>query len=130
MTEQDGENHLATLNLVINLLGILFGFAIAKLCDIFKTYKVLLCLNAINLCFELLLITDMIDHHQQDFSIVYDVSFVLLSSLACSYYSSAIIYLSKICGPTSRATIFSMNGVVGSSGIIVFQSVAGHMYSN
>ena len=89
-------------------------------CDKIKPWLVLAACNFLVLVFSILILVDMNSLQEQDLGILFDVGFVGQQSLGSITFMVCMTYLSKVCNPITRGTIFNLNGFIGSTFLMPF----------
>ena len=126
-TVSEAEDHLAWLNLVCNIFGLIISLPIGYLCDHYAIYKLLTFINALILSTWYLMHLDIA---QNQIGWKYDLGFIIaLSTLHVSTLLGQAL-LGKICSENTRGTMFGFNGFFGSVGIAILQGTGGYLYNN
>jgi hypothetical protein len=68
--------------------------------------------------------------YNQDLSWRYDLGYITTVAMQGVSYMFLLTYLANVATPETRGTMFSFNGLVGSTAILVLQGVGGNLYTN
>ena len=93
---------------------------VGYLADLMKIWKLLTITNIIVLSFYLLVLIDLAKHDCNDISMLFSVGYCLSLGVHMLAFMLCITWLSKIVNELTRATIFNVNGIIGSIAILVF----------
>ena len=128
-SQQEAENHIAKIQITRNIISLFLSLIIGKLSDKFPLWKVWAVINCVVIFFCSMMVIDMLNHDQRDLSIWFDIGNIGALGTYVSAYMVSIIYLSKLCNPNTRATIFNVNGLAGSIFVLLMNLVGGTLYT-
>ena len=86
--------------------------------------------NTVIISFYVLTIFDIASNDCKNITILFDIGFSVTLGLHSLPYMLGIIMLAKVCNPHTRGTIFYFLNLIGSLVIMIFQGVAGNLYSD
>ena len=130
LQKQDAQDHLADLQLFSNILSTCSAMIFGLLADKIQIHKLVNIINVILLTFGCLMVYDMRQHDEEWFGTLFDISFVIISGIKTCLFMLGTTIISKVCDKTTRGTIFTFYGMIGSTGILIVQGLGGTGYNS
>jgi len=121
-------DHLSILFLIANLITMVSCILLGYLSDRVKIYKLMMIVNFFVVLFMVLLVYDVAKNPLEDLGLVFDIGFTLALGTHVCTFMLCITSMAKLCSANTRGSMFALNGLAGSTGILILQAVGGHLY--
>ena len=118
LTENDAKSHLSVVMLLANILAGVTCFGIGFVADKVSSYKILTINNIFVSCVDLAMIAQ-VNSGLENLGPLFDVGLVLGIGFHTINFMLSLTIISKLSNEQTRGSMFALNAVFGSMGILV-----------